>query len=348
MTEAGRIGYLARARTAIYWALPAILLAIVFSQVDVPRFVQILRGVNVWLLIVGLLAYPTMIVVGAMRWQRLLQLYFKERVPFGFVLKHYYIGLAVGLFVPASAGWDIYRVVVASKRLGSYGANIAAVVVEKIFAVLAMVAAIVALYPFVKSDLRSDMAFLPDVIRVAYAGAIIVLLCAAVAFLVRRKGVALLLAKRIDGVGRALWAKLTRRVVAATDASNSGPRFIELVARPFSRIGAFLTLAGLSILVQAISSASGYFMFLALKAPVPMLINLFVTPLMIVAFMLPISFGSIGIREGAHVLLFGLFGVAGEAALAVSFFGLLGMLLNQAIGAAFIWSYRKEATPSSA
>jgi uncharacterized protein (TIRG00374 family) len=347
MAEARRTAYLARARTAIYWALPVVLLAIIFRQLDIPRFVEILRGVNVGLLIVALLAYPAMVLVGAVRWQRLLQLYFKQPVPLGFVLKHYYIGLAIGLFAPASAGWDIYRVVVAGKRLGGYGANIAVIVVEKIMAVLAMITAIVVLYPLVRGDLRSNVPLLPNLVQIAYAIAIIMLALAVIAIALKQRSVVLLLAKRIDGFARMLLARLGRTAFAGSDTSPAGPGFVELVARPFTAIGAFLVVAGLSIFVQVISSASGYFMFLALKTPVPMLVNLFVTPLMLVAFMLPISFGSIGIREGAHVVLFGLFGVSSEAALAVSFFGLAGMLLNQAIGAIVIWFNKQEPAASS-
>ena len=349
MTEARHRHHLARARIVLYWALPVVLLGIIFSQLDVPRFIEILRGVDAGPLIVGLLAYPTIVVVGALRWQRLLQLYFKQPVPFGFVLKHYYIGLAIGLFGPASAGWDIYRVVVASKRLGGYGVNIAAVVVEKLMAVLAMVTAIVVFYPFVREHLRSDLPSLPQIVQIAYAAAITALGFLVIAILTRKRSVVSLLARRIDGLGRALLAKLSRTNIAATkDASRTGPGFIELVAKPFTSSKPFLVTAGLSMVVQAISSASGYFMFWALGTPVPMLINFFVTPLMLFLFILPISFGSLGIREGAHVLLFGLFGVPSEAALAVSFFGLAGLLLNQAIGAVFIWFNAKEASPTSA
>jgi len=344
MIKTGRTDFLGRARTAIYWALPVILLAIIFRQLDIPRLIAILQGVDGWLLILALLAYPAMVFVGALRWQRLLQLYFKQAVPFSFVVKHYYVGLSIGQFAPASAGWDIYRIVAASKRLGAYGANIAAVVVEKLMAVLAMIAAIVFLYPFVRHDLIADLPIPPQLLHISYAAATCMLAIAALAIAFRNEIVVSELAKRIDGLGRAILSKLSRRVPPATQAVQTGPGFIELVAKPFTTIGAFLLIAGLSISVQAISSVSGYVMFLALATPVPMLVNLFVTPLMLVAFILPISFGSIGIREGAHVLLFGLFGVSSEAALAVSFFGLLGLLLNQAIGAVFIWWHKKEVT----
>ena len=56
-------------------------------------------------------------------------------------------------------------------------------------------------------------------------------------------------------------------------------------------------------------------------------------PVLYFIFLLPISFGSLGIREGAYILLYGLFGVPAETALVVSFFNLLGVLLNNLIGA---------------
>jgi uncharacterized membrane protein YbhN (UPF0104 family) len=49
-------------------------------------------------------------------------------------------------------------------------------------------------------------------------------------------------------------------------------------------------------------------------------------------FTLPISFGSLGIREAAFILVYGLFGVPAEIALSVSFFNLAGILLNSLVG----------------
>lgn len=321
-----------------------VILTVIFRQLDIPRFIEMLRGMNVWLLILGLLAYPGTVLIGAMRWYQLLQLYFKQPVPFGFVLRHYYIGLAIGLFSPASTGWDIYRVVAAGRRLGLYGVNIAAIVVEKIMAVLAMVTAIVILYPLVRDRLHLDSPVLLQALLIAYAAAIIMLVFAGIMILCRKQSVVSLLAKRVDALGRTLLTNLRLTVPPITGAVQTEAGFLEYVAQPFTTIGPFLAVLGLSLCIQSISSVSGYFMFLALGNPVPMLINLFVTPLMLFLFMLPMSFGSVGIREGAHILLFGLFGVSSEVALAVSCIGLVGLLLNQAIGAMFIWFHNHEAT----
>lgn len=345
MTEARLAAYLARARTALYWVLPLVILAVIFRQVDIPRFFGILRGTNVWLLIVGILAYPATVLVGAIRWQCLLRLYFRQSVPFGFVLKHYYIGLAIGGFAPASAGWDIYRVAVAGKRLGAYGANIAVVVVEKIMAVLALIAVIVFLFPFISGRLYSDSPILPQVLQIAYTAAISLLVVAGIAMLLGQHNVVSILAKRVDAWGRMLVAKLRLTTPATINTLRTEPGFLEYVAQPFTMISPFLIISGLSVCVQAISSVSGYFMFMALGSPVPMLINLFVGPLMLFLFMLPISFGSVGIREGAYIVLYGLFGVSAETALAASLLGLIGILLNQVIGAICIWFCNHETKP---
>ncbi|KPL14964.1 MAG: hypothetical protein AMS26_08945 [Bacteroides sp. SM23_62] len=50
-------------------------------------------------------------------------------------------------------------------------------------------------------------------------------------------------------------------------------------------------------------------------------------------FLLPISFGTFGIREGAFIFFYGIFGMGQEAALLLSFLTLSGRLLNVIIGA---------------
>ncbi len=59
---------------------------------------------------------------------------------------------------------------------------------------------------------------------------------------------------------------------------------------------------------------------------------MFITPALYFIFTLPISLGSLGIREGTYIILYGLFGVPPEVALLISFFNLSGILLNNLIG----------------
>ena len=84
--------------------------------------------------------------------------------------------------------------------------------------------------------------------------------------------------------------------------------------------------------IQLVSATCVHIYFWALGYDLPFIANLFVTPILYFIFFLPVSFGSLGIREGAFILLYGLFGVPPETALLISFFALSGTLLNNLIG----------------
>ena len=76
--------------------------------------------------------------------------------------------------------------------------------------------------------------------------------------------------------------------------------------------------------------------FAALDYDLPFVLNLFIAPILFFIYALPISFGSIGVRETAYIILYGIFGVPSETALIVSFFALFGIMLNHLIGAILI------------
>lgn len=86
-----------------------------------------------------------------------------------------------------------------------------------------------------------------------------------------------------------------------------------------------------SLVIQIIGSISSQLFFISLDFDIPFIVNLFVTPVLFFIFLLPISFGSLGVREVAFISIFGVFGLPAEVALLVSFFGLAGLLLNYTI-----------------
>lgn len=94
----------------------------------------------------------------------------------------------------------------------------------------------------------------------------------------------------------------------------------------------------LSVGLFAVSALQAQLFFRAIGQDVSLMANLTVAPLLFLVFSLPISFGTIGVREGSFVLLYGAFGVPPEPALLVSFFGLVGLIGNYLIGALLHWS----------
>jgi glycosyltransferase 2 family protein len=323
-------------RKLFYWGLPIAILSVVFSRVDLRQFVGLLRSANPWWLILGLLSCPAGIVAGAWRWRILLSLYLGRRVPPAFALRHYYIGLAVGFFAPASVGWDLYRIAVAGKQFGSYGWNVVAVVAEKLAAVISMILLIAGLYPMVGRLMTGQTAWMEKFAHGAYFAAIALLLLLALAALLRRNRVTLLMLRGLEPV-------LERMLSPWRKEDAGSPKPVAPLAaawgvlRPFLHLRLFLLVLLPSLLVQAIAGVGVYFNLVAIGCSVPVIVPVFVVPLMTCLFMLPVSFGSLGVREAAYILLFGLFGVSREAALAASCLGLLGLILNQVTGAAVMF-----------
>ncbi|HOW97737.1 MAG TPA: lysylphosphatidylglycerol synthase transmembrane domain-containing protein, partial [Kiritimatiellia bacterium] len=298
-------------RQALFWLLPVLILAVIFRRIDWPMFRENFTRAAPGLVLLGLLYYPLVILVGALRWRLLLEQFHRERVGYGFALKHYWIGLALGLFGPASIGWDAYRLVAAGRHFGRYAPGAAAIVTEKLLALVTCAVLVVGLYPLLPIEAGPAA-------RAVLTTACALLGAAGLLFLFL-----LLARRRLDRFVSALAARLLRRA-----PGTEPPSLIE----PVTSWRLLRGTLGLSLANLLIAALGNQIFFRAVGWPIPYLANLFVLPVLMFVFLLPISFGSLGIREGAYILLYGLFGVPPETALLVSFFNLAGLLFNTSIG----------------
>jgi uncharacterized protein (TIRG00374 family) len=129
------------------------------------------------------------------------------------------------------------------------------------------------------------------------------------------------------------------RLRAKLGANNEGtsPRnsLGEMMA-PFMAPKKVVPFVLLTIAMRLVTALGHQVFFYSLDVEMPFLANLFVALLLFFVFVLPISFGGLGVREGAFILLYKPFGVSAETALVVSFFTLFAMILNYLIGALFM------------
>lgn len=299
-------------RQLLFWLLPILILTFIFRRIDWPMFRENFARAAPGLVLLGLLYYPLVILVGALRWRLLLNQFSRERVGYGFALKHYWIGLALGLFGPASIGWDAYRLVAAGRAIGRYAPGAAAIVTEKLLALVTCAGLVAGLYPLVPIETGATA-------RAVMTAACALLGAAGLLFLFL-----FLARRRLDRLVGALAARLLRRAPGVETASLIEP------VTSWRLLRGTLALSLANLLIAALGNQ---IFFRAVGWPIPYLANLFVLPVLMFVFLLPISFGSLGIREGAYILLYGLFGVPPETALLVSFFNLAGLLFNTAIGA---------------
>ena len=325
------------ARRIFRFGAPVIILYLIATRIDFGLLKSSFISTKSYLFILGLLHAPVLILIAAFRWRLLLQQYLKKIVPALFALKHYWIGQALGFFTPASLGLDAYRIVVGGKHFGGYRKNILIILIEKIMALITCMAIIVILYPFVPKIMDNRI---KQIVFIAY---ILLLLPMPVilllAFADKNRFVSVLFEKLVNHVSATL--KSIGKRMGMNGVSEDVRIPLSMVTEPLSS-PRFLAVIALSFGIQLVSSIKSQIYFISLGYDVPFIINLFVTPTIYFIFLLPISLGSIGIREGVYILMYGLFSVPPEIALLVSFYNLMGILLINAVGGVIILLNRSE------
>ncbi len=299
----------------------------VFKNIDFAKLKFSLIGSNPWLILLGLLHFPILIIIAVSRWRFVLGQYHKVKLPFNYAIKHYWIGLALGFLTPASLGLDAYRVGISGHRYGDYTTSTVVVLVEKLMALITCMLIIVVLYPIVPITPTPQ---LRDIFYLAYILLLVSGLLLLGIFVVLRNKMLSFLLQKFENYITAIQLKITKNLGLSQrfeSASFSFRAMIEPIANP-----SVLLVIVFSFGIQFVSSLKSQVFFCALNYDLPFTVNLFVVPAMYFIFILPISFGSLGIREGVYILLYGLFGVPAEVALIVSFFNLSGILMNNLIG----------------
>ncbi len=337
-------GFLHRIHRIAYCLIPALILFLVFRRIDFHRLTFILGRSNPWLVAAGIVYYPLVVMLGAWRWRTLLAGYFRT-VSTRFVLRHYWTGLALGYFVPSSLGWDAYRVAVAGRRYGRLALNIAIIVIEKFSGLVCCTAIIVLLSPVVPASSRAG---LNHILRSAYLLIACLLMAAAATILLWQNRNLL---HRVESGSAILLNKLIARFSAGTAKVAALP--LKEMIEPLISGKRLMPVFAISMSIQLLGGLADQIFFLAIGYKISIIANLFIGPVLFFVFLLPISFGSLGVREGAYIILYGLWGVPAEIALLVSFFNLVGVLLNNATGGLVMLfssgkaEERKAAAPSS-
>ncbi|MCD6291930.1 MAG: flippase-like domain-containing protein, partial [Deltaproteobacteria bacterium] len=96
--------------------------------------------------------------------------------------------------------------------------------------------------------------------------------------------------------------------------------------------GLLLPASLLSLLILVVNALGSWFIFRAIGWPLSFVLHLFIMPVMMFLLAMPITFATLGVREGSFVLLYGFFGVPAEPALLAAFFSLLVFWVSILIG----------------
>lgn len=292
-------------------------------------------------MLLGVVLIALVVVLGAIRWHFLLRHYGCASLSLANSIDEYWKSVAIGVLVPGSLGSDAYRVMILGRQKGYYLRSAFVIGVEKLAAFFSCAVLIMGLYPMLAPNQLPNV--VARIIDALYIFFLIAITFALMIILVRKQ----LWVQRLADIFNARLEVLARRVTArgSTPASfderspTSGTALMLSIFSP----AVTLPIVALSLLIYIVSSVQAQFYFQSLGYDVPFSVNLFVTPLLFLLVTLPISFGGIGVRDGAFILLYGAFGVPAEIALVVSFCSLLAILVSYAIGAGlFYWSKHRQ------
>ena len=316
-------------RKAFYYIIPPVILVYIFMNIDINSFFTSLKNIELKYYLLALVLYPLIICVGAYRWYYLKRKMINPSIPLSFSMNNYWIGRSVGFLAPGSIGWDIYRIIAATRKYGSLIKNTFVAVIEKILGLSVCSLIIIVSFPFL--DISSN-----DVINRIMILAYIIFFS-----LVVFVAIAGLFSKRFEFVTR-----IANRVQKSLldKLKNTRFKFSQYLKQETGEdqeikynlkriIPSIPVLLILSIIIQLIASFAVYLIIKSLNYDLPYYVPLFIAPVLTFIFLLPISFGSLGIREGAYIVFYGIFGMDQEAALLLSFLTLSGALFTVLIGA---------------
>lgn len=284
------------------------LLLFIFSTIDLPAFLRVLRGANSGWLLVALVVMMLGVIIRAWRWKILLDA-IGVRVPLGELTAIYFIGFLFNNLLPSGLGGDAMRMVELNRHSQRGSDAVTSVLVDRFLGLSALQA--IALLA-----LLSDWGSIPP--AVAYFTVLI--------FAGGLAGGLLLINRRLYLTLRERWG-LFRRIIQINVIGNLFESFQRYPLPALGKSYLVSFLFNLSLITMNV------FIGLALGAEATLAQYAVFVPITSLVLVIPISFAGLGVREETYRQLFGQVGVPSEIAVAMSLMVyLLGNICTGIIG----------------
>ena len=293
------------------------LLAYLLSKVDIAEASASALNADPALLALATVQLSLQFFLAAMRWDLLVS-GMGGSLPFASALRFVWIGTFFSQVLPASVGGDIVRMWLFWRRTGSRRLAIHSVALERMVMVMVLLLLVLAVQP-----------------GLAARGVPLAIVVSAVVVLTAMIAVLSVLL-------------LSRRLLAAHDRSRL-LRALSNVAQDvrsvFASAPRAVALCGLSLAAYLNIAIAAWLIARALGLQISVVDSIVLAPVVVLAATLPISVGGWGVRESAAISLFGLVGVSGHDALALSvLLGLASIAIS--IPGALLWLPRDRLPES--
>jgi len=294
------------------------LITLLISQVDFKEIINILKNVDITMIIYALTLLTVQVFIATVRWQLVLKCQ-KIELDYKNTLQILYSGLFFNQAMPSSVGGDVIRGYYLKKQGMTLGRATLGVLMDRLFGMVGLVLLVLASLPLLFELVNNSIA---------------------------RTGV-LLIASSIS---------LALLLVFFTDKLPGNFSHFKIIKGLYSlsregrccisdRYNGVIILL-ISVLIHLISVFSVMIMSIGLGLDIEWGGFLLMVPLVGLMMVVPISIAGWGVREGVMVVGFGYLGVASEAALALSILYGLSILVV-ALPGGVIWMFKRSHTSKS-
>ncbi len=292
--------------------LTVVILGFILRAVDLSLFWQTINIIKVrWILLAVLLFYPSQI-LAVYRWDFVLHRV-QQQVPFFTLIRTYILGQFTALFLPGQISGDVVRTFATMNSVQNRGALIISIIIDRLsfFAVLTL---------FAGCGLLVTRR-LPYFYNLAWINLTLFILSI----------FALIVSTKLNMFPRQGWMNTLAQ--SQRKSATIGLKIMELLRNqnnfPLSGVGVIL---GISMLLQLLNAFGSYALARGLDFPIQVFDWIFISSIVGLVQVIPITIGGIGIREGVLVSILASYSIAPSQAVFYSLFGFVLIALLNAIG----------------
>lgn len=291
-------------------------LCYLFSLINFSNFLEIIKNVKLWPLIIIVLMYPLNVYISTLKWNSILKYYAIIHSK----SKLFYLYLVSGFFnnfLPTSIGGDSYKYLRLIEKYPSLNKEIlSSIILERGIGFFALFAINIVLIPCFIGIILNQPIFLGiELLITAIFLLIIILLC--------QKNKTIKYLEKIK-IKIKLFQKFKNFVKTLSSINNKKVLTVSFFY---------------SIIFIILSAFSTFLLFYALGIQVNILYILLACSIVNIFSVLPISLNSIGVTEGLFVLLFGFYGIETEISLAAAVIARVLLIIASSFGG-FVYLFK--------
>jgi uncharacterized protein (TIRG00374 family) len=289
------------------------LISFLVNQVDFNKIINILKNVDITMIIYTIILLTIQVFIATTRWQLVLKCQ-KIMLKYKNTLQILWSGLFFNQAMPSSVGGDVIRGYYLKKQGMTLGRATLGVLMDRLFGMVGLVVLVLASLPLL-FELVND--------PIARSGVLLIALSVTLALLF------VFFTDKFPGNFSHL------RVIRGFYSLSQNGR--HCIAEYYHG----LVILIISVLIHLVSVVAVMTMAIGLGLDIEWGGLLLMVPLVGLIMVVPISIAGWGVREGVMVVGFGYLGVAPEAALALSIlYGLLVLIV--ALPGGIIWMFKKR------